>query len=389
MGRFIEEKKIVNNYVDAYLSSSKKYAKYIDGSPSFTTYYSKDLRRSTEDVGLGSVLELVGTQSPLKYNKLENFPIFAFDEIQPDQEYDEETGLSTEIEGTAVILPGTIRPLPDDYFLISYKETNKMFRVTNVEFSNVSNKSYYKITFSITSSSVGIIDERQVTNTYETLFDNIGTEKKVLVLIKDYLLIEKIDNLYESIKNKYINLFLTKRFNSVIYEDIYDPYLSYFIASNKLFVKDKTFMSNIFIDDLLRVDILEYERTIFYALDIKDPKYIELLDFYKERISNSIFSLYPEKYYSSIYIPMSNDLTLSPFEDGFLECIKTYTDIKSVENRNLLEQIIILFLCDDIDNQTFFEIINKIRLEKSIEYYIISPCVLFILKNIKNKIINK
>ena len=76
MARFIDtpnERTLVNKYVDSYMNGVNQYAKYIDSTPSFATYYSRDVDRSTENPGLGQVKEIVGMESPLRYNKIKNY----------------------------------------------------------------------------------------------------------------------------------------------------------------------------------------------------------------------------------------------------------------------------------------------------------------------------
>ena len=73
MGKFIQEKnveqKVLNNYFDNYLDTTDRYSKWLQGSPTFVTYYSINLENSTQDRGLNNVTEIVGGESPIKYNK--------------------------------------------------------------------------------------------------------------------------------------------------------------------------------------------------------------------------------------------------------------------------------------------------------------------------------
>lgn len=213
MGRFIEEKKVINQYVETYLDSTDKYSKYFEGTPTFTTYYSKDNTKSTEDIGLGGAIEIVGLESPIRYNKIENFPIYDIEEIQPSLEIDDELGIKTEMESTALVLPNTIKPLPDDLLIISYNSIPKIFRVTNVETGNFSNKVYYKITFFITSYDPSMIDKNQLSDEYDVVLENLGSNNKLVIPKKDALLLDDIEREIEKMSERYIKYFYNKNLN--------------------------------------------------------------------------------------------------------------------------------------------------------------------------------
>ena len=61
LGKFIKEveKKTINNYINNYLDATNEYAKYLTGSPSFSTYYSINLESSTKDLGLENVTDII------------------------------------------------------------------------------------------------------------------------------------------------------------------------------------------------------------------------------------------------------------------------------------------------------------------------------------------
>jgi type I restriction enzyme M protein len=149
LGKFIKEveKKTINNYINNYLDATNEYAKYLTGSPSFSTYYSINLESSTKDLGLENVTDIIGNESPIKYNKIDNFPLYIESEMTFSQLYEEDSGYNAEFEGTAVVLAGTIIPQTDDVFIIDYLEKRFLFRVTQVETSNTTMRTFYRITF--------------------------------------------------------------------------------------------------------------------------------------------------------------------------------------------------------------------------------------------------
>ena len=406
MGKFIEttEKQFINEYVKSYMTATNEYSVYQEGSPTFVTYYSVDKRASTEDMGLGSVIEIVGSESPIKYNKIENFPIYSMEEMNPSIDYDEPSGLNTEINGSALILPKTIVPSPEDLFLISYNDIKTLYRVDNIEMSSYSNKEFYKISFSKELYSLDLLEERQLSSIFSVVYENIGTEYNSVIEKVDCLLLDHIDTLYKELCSKYIKYFYNKKLGTFIlnedkcnsafkecYKDnnIYDPKLCYFINNNSLFLEKRTFLKNIYIESLLKDRDFDYERTIYSFLENKeDIDYFLYSSIYLNLIKESIFKLYQEKYYEVVHNIGNNILNKQDiFECDFKNIIKNYTKAEDLENINIIEKVIIIFLKEEkLDNRYLIGLCNDIKILGNFHSYMLIPCILYILNQVKIKI---
>lgn len=277
MAKFLNEKEIVNNHVNDYCNRVTEVAKYIQGSPTFTTYYSKNYKASTEDVGLKAVHEIVGMESPIKYDKILDFPIYNVGEMPVEVSTDEEElGTDTTIEGEGVILPECgISPQIDDIFVISYDQRKLPFRVTDVQYSDFTTTQLYKISFTFTRWNLEILEEHQIANEYYTRFDQIGKNNGTVVLEKSIAtminnLKEKKNELMSSYAELYynsdLNTFVLRKCENVIYDNL----LMEFIRKHSIFIEKKTFMKNIRIEPLIKFDILSYhlyEDSIFNDID--------------------------------------------------------------------------------------------------------------------------
>ena len=162
MGKFLQEEsmeqKVLNNYFDNYLDTTEKYSKWLQGSPTFVTYYSINLENSTQDQGLNNVMEIVGGESPIKYNKIENFPIYLDSDMNFNTNLEEDAGFDSDSEGTAILLPGTIVPQNDDLILFEVLEKKYIYRINNVEYSNTSIRKFYKISFSVSPFDIDTLE---------------------------------------------------------------------------------------------------------------------------------------------------------------------------------------------------------------------------------------
>lgn len=394
MGRFIEEKDVIEKYINNFTSTTKDFSRFIEGSPNFVTYYSKDIMNSMEDQTLQGVMEVIGVESPIKFNKIENFPIYNMEQIDPNLEYDTENGLDTSVESTAIVLPNTLKPLPNDYFLVNYLNKDYLFRISNVETSSIDNKVFYRITYILSGDNLGILEERQLTEEYKVVYENIGKEAKSILKTTDFLLLGKIDDAFNILSKQYTKLFYNKFYNTFLFKDqLYDNMLMKFIQSNNLFINSKTFLKNIKIEPLLNESMDEffaYDNSIYSAIEEKSTDNLENLNYTLEEIndSKSIFNLYKNKYnilHISYSESDSSDL-LPLFTSDFIKRIKTnepYTD-----DNYKINNFIINFLNNALVEEEIVNFITKEKIKETLDNYMIIPCILFILKEIKNTILN-
>ena len=142
MGRLVREEEIIKKNVQSYLEqTTSELTKYLEGNPTFVTFYTKNTLASTQDVGLESVQELVGSESPIKYNKIENFTLYGLDTLTVDMD-NTDFGIDSNVEGDAVIIPNTIKPLTDDYFIINYNGNDFLFKVSRVTVDKINGKKF-------------------------------------------------------------------------------------------------------------------------------------------------------------------------------------------------------------------------------------------------------
>lgn len=399
MGKFVEEKQVVETYIKNYIETTSDFSRFIEGSPNFVTFYSKDIQASTEDMTLGGVLETIGSESPIKYNKVENFPIYNMEEINPELSLDDETGLDTRVESTAIILPNTLKPLPNDYFVVDYLNKRYLFRISNVETNNINNRVFYRISYFLTSDNIDILEERQVTEKYKVVYENLGKEAKSVIKESDFLLLEKLDDNYIKLWEFYERFYYNENFNTFLYIDrLYDNMLMKFIGENNLFIKTRTFLKNIKVEQMLKEtdsEYLNYQGSIFYALENHDKDY--LMTFYYDSIAikerSSVFNLYKNMYEVNRIRYVEKTEFNDPVElldKDFVDNICNNTLFEGKINSDYkLMNFIIQYLNNSLNKEDFTKHIDREVFRQSLSNYIVIPCILFIIKKIKEDILNK
>lgn len=325
MAKFIEEKEIINSHIKSYVDTVTDFSKYLKGSPTFTTYYNKDMLASSSDVGLKAVHEIIGAESPIRYNKINNFPIYNIGELPVQIDTDDEDGTDTSIEGEGVILPDCgIVPLIDDVFVISYDSRKLVFRIIDVQISSIADKVLYKIEYAFTRWDLSLLEENQISKEFETRFDNIGrdnTANKVVIEKSVDININKLVEKKDELRERYVRFFYNTDLNTFIVQDgrymLYDNYLMEFIDRHSLFINKKTFMKNIFIEPLLPMtnnDIFNYERSIFHNIEQDEYKAWSLepeyLDYTIIDAKFSIFDVFKHQYPNLYQIRHYHDIML-------------------------------------------------------------------------------
>ena len=115
-----EMRRVVDANLKGYIEQATgSYARLFGKSPTFVTYYARDPLTSMTDVNLGGAIQLIGPESPIKYQIIHDFPIYGVSEADASSAYEELQGVvSNNVRGEAYVLPGTIAPSENDFFII-------------------------------------------------------------------------------------------------------------------------------------------------------------------------------------------------------------------------------------------------------------------------------
>lgn len=279
MAILINEQRLVDDNIFKYEERiSSKVSRFLDKSPVFTTYFHINVNESTTDGGYKDVEEIVGKRSPVKFQKIEQFPIYGIDSIVLDLD-DADEGLNTNYQGEGVILPNTIKPLQNDYFMISHLDDSYIFRITAIEYDNIRPDNFYKISFKFEYLDKAMEEQlnTQVNEKYTCLLQNIGTENTCLIEESSYQQVQALESMYNEIVTTYKAIFYDQRYNCFIGRfnggKIFDPLQSVFINSHKL-INRKNDLSTIllsegFADSMRKI---KYEKSIYRFFERRDSK---------------------------------------------------------------------------------------------------------------------
>ena len=213
MGFLINEEKLMEDNIFKFENRlNSQLTRFLDKSPVFVTYYHINVNESTTDEGFRDIESIIRNRSPLRFQKIENFPMYGLDQVVLAIQ-DSEQGLDTEYSGESVVLPNTIKPLQNDIFRINHVKGSFLFRVTEVQYDNIRPDNYYKIGFRfewLDDEKVEKLDN-QVEEKFSCILQNIGTEENCLIQEDYYEQLNKVDALFDDMVKTYKVLFYNDR----------------------------------------------------------------------------------------------------------------------------------------------------------------------------------
>ena len=261
----------------AYKSQlESKYAIFLEGKPSFVTVYTQNKNTSTVDINLDGTVELLGNDSSIRFNKINDFPIYGIKEVDFDSDLTQYGNDVSQIEGELLTLPNTLKLVPNDIIVLAQYKDFFFIKITNVSASHVSGKSFYRCNYQLVTPREEI--QNQVEEDFITDFSQIGVGggspiiRSSVVEYTDFIM-DISKTLLEAYKAKFMhNSTLLNKLDDNYYLDIF---VHKFIQDSKLFETYDYRSSSILVNpnEFKYIDEFEiiqlYNRSIFELLDSK------------------------------------------------------------------------------------------------------------------------
>ena len=395
----VDEQRMIDENTFEYEEKIKApTSRLVDQTPTFVTYYHINNEESTTDAGFTDVASILGFRSPFRFDCVEKFPIYGLEQIVLQINEDDQ-GIDTGYEGSAVILPGTIKPLPNDMFIIPILRDSYIFRVTSIEYDNIMPDNFFRIQFQLEFLDQEWIDklENQKSDDYVCILENIGTDQSCILEKGVFTKVQEVKKMYREICDFYKAMFYSERHNVFLAtiengRFLYDPFQTQFINEHKLF-NERTDLSTL----ILTAQYNDNKRKIKYARSVY--RYIELRK--KELLTNfkymtkpgivlheSSFYRWHDKTVDVLDIPeYMPDTSKEIFSNDFIFQIRYNSDSTSeygelIKRYVRKEEIKITEIPLDLDEELLY-------LNNSIEVFFFTPIILYILQEIINENISK
>lgn len=362
-----EKSHFIQKTIDTYTQNKVgQYSRYLDTTPTFVTYYSINQAQSRADTGSQQVHEILGPTSPIRYNKILDFPIYKMQQLTPngnfeDGMYDVEMELSD-----LTILPNTVKPRGDDFILIEMPNSPKLlFRVTAFKMNSIQSNDFYMADADLYVSGDDCDKiESQVVEEYHCIFENIGTQDNCFITKDKYdkasAMLATLNTLTEMYHSEYyyeefnIYAFIDYIYSSTSYNNpapgwdqfkyiftgdaqvipdpepkptdktYYDIYLIKFIMDSGIFFNsdDNSTTSIVTFDDFepFRFDF-NFKQTLWYTIMTKDTTLLSRYAYYFENTIEKYVSVlrnnFPNPFGTTVKI-CKGEANMDRYFDGYL-----------------------------------------------------------------------
>ena len=210
-------------------NQARRYYKYnvrrMESKPIFCRYYNISNADSMGSKGMGQVYDWLSPDSPVRYNRINNTPLYAFKEFNRETRKTDIKGITIELDNESLILPG-FYPQVGDLLVISLPGAKElMFRVTRADANTILQEPHHHITYTYYTVSDKDPDkftqlEKQTVGNYDFVMGNVGDNKATIIDIGTVAYIRKLVATYARINNEYLETFYNEEYNLLLYSHV-------------------------------------------------------------------------------------------------------------------------------------------------------------------------
>lgn len=393
-GKFINKSYV--NTIDALTKGTinkVQNANYVfnDKPPVICNWYNLNKEGTTFDEGTRAEYVSLGSQSPLKFNKIVDAIFYSSGiKIEFDVQYEDEgLGVSNMPSISGIVLPNTWIPYSGDYFTYKHAGKEWLYQVTSVSFDTIDNgNNIYKFDAVVDNYGIEAI-EKQVVQKYKMIINNVGTSFNAVIKEENYDAIDKLDQILTALKDYYIALFYNDAVQTFTYEGyygkLYDPYMIEFLMRNNILSGSTEYIYVNHEIPVPRTFAIDYNQSYFRALETNT------MDLFNNRkctaplIDNqySLFASVRDEYFMISYTKKG----LSEFQTLDAELISRVKENQEYEDSDdkSFYNIIIKYFNHSPLNSNMIPLIEDIKFKSSPDFFYTIPMIIYIIENsIKN-----
>jgi hypothetical protein len=350
------------------------------------------------DDGYLDTLSTIGAMSSIRYNKISSFPLYGFDQVVISIQNDTQ-GIDGEYQGDAIIVPRTIKPLQNDRFVVPTLKEPFIFKVTDVQYDAAVADNFYKISFILEANDDEKLQELNdmVMSSNTCIPENIGTDLNCIIEDGALSAISNVNNMYKEMAKIYFDVYYNDRHNCMLGEFgtnqyLYDPLQTAFINKHSLFNEKRNLVTILLTDQFNDPKRrLKYEKSVYRFIENPDKNRMDnfkFITFPGVNKEESSFFRYADRTVYIAYIPSYKDACgqIDTFSNEFVTAVKLNAP-QDNKWRNLIQRYI---RCEDIkiDDVPLDLTEELLDLNANLEIFIMTPLVLYILKQIMFKATN-
>lgn len=384
-GRFTNNNQVImlNTLVDtAKELVNNGFYEYSDKKGTVVDYWNTS-NKTTLDNATEGQFSYLGDNSPIRFNLIRDFILYGITKMDIDLEMGDNGMEASDITGEAIVVPNTIIPYTGDYFTVKNINKEYLFKVTSVNVNTIDmGATEYKISYILSNVTHASIDN-QVVETFNFLFNSVGTELNPVIKSSTYDFLSKLEDVSVKLKDYFNMIFYNKEIQSYNYLykgsiRVYDPYLIEFIIRNKI-LKGSTNYTHVAQQMYLNSTFgVYYDKSIFGALErqsIKVPPLITGNIFLIDQKLSLLYA-YPENYYCMEFANINPVLPLvNVLDDNIINDItnNTMTD-------NHIYNIIVSYFNSQSIIESDIDALEIVNYLENQEMYYLLPILIFCIE---------
>ena len=319
--------------------------KYTGSGRTLVDYWSINDGKTTVSLGLGTTYQILGDDSPLRYDEINNMILLGFSPLNPEESQASTTTVRNySLSGEAFIIPGTIMPKENDFFIVKHINMNHLFRVTQVTQDGLNTDGSYRINYSLFSTNPSEIEKlrKQTVGSYVMDLQTIGGEDLTPVIGKeDHEIRSRLIKMVDDMVENYVSRFYDATHNCFILHlngrSLFDVCGNMFMANSGIMINDNSNGNIILNPNKIRdqrMDFL-YQKSPYKWIERDAPlRYLESFKYHIVKGYNypdSTFAMYG--YDVDIMIPVDPWCSSSEcekyFPDDVLMILDNEADIRA------------------------------------------------------------
>lgn len=399
-GLIFDEQSMIDNNIFKFEQRLKSQTnRFIENGALLTTYFNIRENATTVDRGTRDIDKIFGNKSPLRFNRILNFPVYAFGQANPNNT-DEANVEDINVEGECIVQPATLVPNPNDFFIVNHLKMRAIFQVVDVQYDSMKQEGYYKIKYRLHSTSEEILQylDKQTVETFHCDLSSVGSNINPIIKKDDFVKRGQIHQMVNKMIQSYRSMFYNQRHNCFLFFDqetgnrLFDMCGNEFMAKHS--IMNPTNSNNVII---LHEKINDRQLPLFYNNSIYN--WVEL-DCPKRFLQKFHYILNDaEGYVDSTFARWSEDdiQVIQPLalhqakmyyqEHSFFDAdqIKGFEDLTK-EPQSEFEKLIYKFInqphslsIDDISLHTADVLISSVR---HIDVFLYTPILIYIIRKI-------
>ena len=248
-GLIFDENALLNDQMykyDKFLHS--RINKYTGDGRVLVIYYNINDSQSSLSMGMETHYQIIGVDSPLRYDRINDMILMGFSPLAPEESNASNTSVRNyALNGDVYIIPGTIMPKENDFFIINHLNMNHLFRITQVIQDGLNTDGSYKVSYTLYSTNMNDIDQlnKQVVGDYKLDLQTIGGEDLTPVIgQQDYELRSRLIKMVNDMIESYVSKFYDAKHNCFICRvngrALFDLCGNVFMAKHGIMINDRS-----------------------------------------------------------------------------------------------------------------------------------------------------